>query len=138
MRDFLNKLRESHLRFMRNRYGGDQLGLVIVSLSLVCTIITWLTHWRWLSVVSLAALAFELWRMYSRDIPARARENQAYLDITEQPRSWIRRQRGKWANRKVKAYVRCPHCHAEFALPKGKGKLRATCPKCGKKSEHTV
>ena len=72
MRDFLNKLRESHLRFMRNRYGGDQLGLVIVSLSLVCTIITWLTHWRWLSVVSLAALAFELWRMYSRDIPARA------------------------------------------------------------------
>ena len=87
------------------------------------------------AMVSLAALAFELWRMYSRDIPARARENQAYLDITEKPRSWIRRQRGKWANRKVKAYVRCPHCHAEFALPKGKGKLRATCPKCGKKAE---
>ena len=138
MRDFLNKLRESHLRFMRSRYGGDQLGLVIVSFSLLCTLITWLTHWRWVSVVSLAALAIELWRMYSRDIPARARENQAYLDITEKPRSWIRRQRSKWANRKVKAYVRCPHCHAEFALPKGKGKLRATCPKCGKKSEHTV
>ena len=138
MKDFLNKLREDYIRFMYGRYGGDQLGFLLVTISIIATILSGFTRWRWLNILSLVLLAIEAWRMLSRDIPARARENQAYLDATAKPRSWIRRQRGKWANRKTKAYVRCPHCHAEFALPKGRGKLRATCPRCGQKSEHTV
>ena len=68
----------------------------------------------------------------------RTRENEAFLSAIEKPRAWIHRQQGKWANRNTRAYVRCPYCHTEFALPKGKGKLRATCPHCGQKSEHRV
>ena len=138
MKDFLNNLRDRYMRFMYGRYASDQLGMAIVTAAMVATVVTLFTHWRWLSAVALALLIYEVWRMHSRDIAARSRENEAFLSATEKPRTWVRRQRSKWANRKTRAYVRCPYCHTEFALPKGKGKLRATCPHCGQKSEHRV
>ena len=138
MQDFLNKLRDGYARFMYGRYGGDQLGFLLVIVSLVLSLITSLSGVRLLSALSLTLLLIEVWRMFSKDIAARSRENSAYLSATEKPRTWVRRRAARWSNRKTKAYVRCPHCHKEFALPKGKGKLRATCPHCGQKSEHTV
>ena len=56
----------------------------------------------------------------------------------KQPSSIFKNLRTRWENRDTKAYVRCPNCHKQFALPKGKGKLRATCPYCGEKSVHKV
>ncbi len=138
MQGFLNSVRDRVSRFMYGRYGGDQLGMTLVVASVVCTVVASLAGWRWLSLLSIVLVLVELWRMLSRDHAARSNENQAFLSAVATPRAWVRRQQGKWANRKTKAYVRCPHCHAEFALPKGKGRLRATCPKCGQKSEHTV
>lgn len=137
MQDFLNKLRDSVARFMYGRYGGDQLGLTLLVIALLCSLVgPWVG--RWLSIVSTVLIIVALYRMLSRDHAARSRENQAFLQATAKPRSWIHRNKVKWDNRKTKAYVRCPHCHSEFALPKGKGHVRATCPKCGEKSEHTV
>lgn len=32
---------------------------------------------------------------------------------------------------KTHSYFKCPKCNAELRVPKGKGKIRITCPKCG-------
>lgn len=138
MQSFLDNLRARMSRFMYGRHGGDQLGLALVIVAFACSLAFTFTGFRWLSVLSTALLLMEVWRLFSRNLTARTKENEAYLAMAAKPRSWVRRHRSKWAGRKTKAYVRCPHCHAEFALPKGKGKLRATCPSCGRKSEHTV
>lgn len=137
MQEYLNKLRTSVQKFMAGRYGGDQLGTALVVLSLVFSI---LANWvgRWMTIIALVLLVVAFARILSSNVAARERENRAFLMLFARPAAWIHRQRVKFANRKTKAYVRCPHCHAEFALPKGKGHLRATCPKCGQKSEHTV
>lgn len=137
MQGFLDKVRGGVQKFMSGRYGGDQLGTVLVVISLIFSI---LANWfgRWLTIVALILLILAFVRIFSRNLEARRKENQTFLTAVAKPGKWFRRERTKFVNRKTKAYVRCPHCHAEFALPKGKGRLRATCPKCGEKSEHTV
>lgn len=137
MQGMLEKLRASLMRFMRGRYGTDRLGLALMGAALVFSVIALWTRY-WASIVALILLLITAFRMLSKNIPARQREEQAFLALIAKPLAFTRRRRTMWENRKTKAYVRCPHCHTQFALPKGKGKLRATCPKCGEKSEHTV
>jgi hypothetical protein len=122
---------------MEGRYGYDQLGMLLLGLSLVFLVAGF--WWRpWGTILAWAFLIVQTVRLLSRNYDTRRRENAAFLRVVSGPASWIQRQRTHWANRKTKAYVRCPHCHAEFSLPKGKGKLRATCPQCGEKSVHSV
>ena len=137
MREFLDKVKSSVGHFMAGRYGSDQLGLTLVVAGFILSLLAQFAG-RWLSVVALALVVVAVVRMLSKDRASRAKENQAFLMLLAKPRAWFRRQQTKWKNRDTKAYVRCPHCHGEFALPKGKGHLRATCPHCGEKSEHTV
>lgn len=40
-----------------------------------------------------------------------------------------------WANRKTTKYFKCKNCGQILSVPKGKGKIRVTCPKCGTKVE---
>lgn len=122
---------------MRGRNGYDQLGMALVLVSIVCCLLD-LRLRPFGSILGWIAIVAAAWRMLSRNIPARQAENARFLALIDKPARQIRRTRTKWQNRKTKAYVRCPHCHTEFALPKGKGKLRATCPHCGEKSVHTV
>jgi LSD1 subclass zinc finger protein len=30
-------------------------------------------------------------------------------------------------------FIKCPGCHNMLRLPRGKGKLQVTCPKCGER-----
>lgn len=137
MKDFLAKVQDAINNFMRGRYGADQLGIALLGISIILTLLEpWLG--RVPGILALFLIVVACMRVFSTDRASRRKENQAFMGAIEKPVRWFRRQRAKWENRKTKAYVRCPHCHAEFALPKGKGKLRATCPKCGQKSEHTV
>ncbi len=137
MQEFFSKLRSNVQTFMAGRYGGDQLGTVLVLVSLILSI---LSNWvgRWMGILALVLLVVAFARILSTNHAARQQENRAFMTFFTKPGAWFHRQKVKFDNRKIKAYVRCPHCHAEFALPKGKGKLRATCPKCGEKSVHEV
>lgn len=137
MQDFFDKLGNRVRTFMAGRYGGDQLGTVLVLVSLILSI---LSNWvgRWMGIVALLLLVVAFARILSTNYTARQQENRAFMTFVTKPGAWFHRKKVKFDNRKTKAYVRCPHCNAEFALPKGKGKLRATCPKCGEKSVHEV
>ena len=35
-----------------------------------------------------------------------------------------------WKERKEKAFLKCPNCGTMLAVPRGKGKIIVTCPKC--------
>ncbi len=137
MQSFVDRFRRGVTEFMRGRYGADQLGLALMVVGLLFSIIS-VWGGMWASIVSFLLLALVIYRMLSTNIEARQRENQMYVDAIAKPASFVHKRRVMWENRKTKAYVRCPNCKTQFALPKGKGRVRATCPKCGQKSEHTV
>ena len=40
-----------------------------------------------------------------------------------------------WSERKTTRFLKCPTCGQMLSVPKGKGKLRVTCPKCRTKMD---
>ena len=40
-----------------------------------------------------------------------------------------------WKERKTKAFLKCPNCGTMLSVPRGKGKIIVTCPKCHARME---
>ena len=37
----------------------------------------------------------------------------------------------QWANRKLYHYYRCPKCRQKLRVPRGRGRIQISCPRCG-------
>ena len=115
-------------RFMMGRYGVDQLSFAMLLLSCLLAMFTRGRLWP-LSLVGLAVMALAYYRMLSRNISARAQENGVFL------RGWYRLRKG-WNSLldrmgdKTNRYYRCPGCRQRLRVPRGRGNIVITCPKC--------
>ena len=112
--------------FMRGRYGADELCAVTVIFALVLQLIVSVFDVWWLSLIPLLPIAWTLFRIFSRNIPARSRENAVIKNVVV----FFRLQKNKWHDRKTHVYFKCISCRTTLRLPKGKGELSVTCPKC--------
>ena len=120
------RMRTGLQRFMFGRYGQhDKLNsmllwagviVVLVSMFLPAGLFTWL-----LPLVAYVLLGVALWRMLSKNVYKRARENRRYLSLLERLRDREHR------------YFTCPQCKQTVRVPKGKGKIAITCPQCREK-----
>ena len=117
-------------RFMQGRYGSDALTLVLRCVGIVINLIP-VRHYI-LSILALAIFAVAIWRMLSRNIYARQKENAAYLRIWYRVKGFFLRFKPR-ADAKTHKHFKCPKCRQEVRVPKGKGKVLITCPKCGEK-----
>lgn len=124
--DFQRRL----LTFMQGRNGMDTLGQCALGAGIVLTVLDFVLGGTALSVAALALLAYALFRCYSRNIAARALENARFESWARQPRAALARLRGRWTSRKAVKYLKCPQCGQSLSVPRGKGTLRVTCPKC--------
>jgi len=124
-------MKEKLMRFMTGRYGMDHLSrfLSYVSLALIVLNLFFRTTVLW--ILAIAALVWTYVRILSRNHEKRRRENERYLQmkykLTGGVRDWIDRQK----QRRDYVFFRCPDCHAMLRVPRGKGKIRITCRKCG-------
>lgn len=120
------------MRFMSGRYGVDQMFYVLFALSILLAFINIFVRSFVLQLVVYAIVAYAMFRMFSRNIDARRRENKAIKNLAlflHNKRS-IRRQRKLDYNH---VYKKCPSCRAVLRLPRRKGKHTTICPKCNKK-----
>lgn len=121
-------------RFMYGRYGADQLNIALllsaIAVSMVNSILTAILRNSFvymriinpsLSLLMLGLLAWGIFRMFSRNIYARQTENRKFRQL------WTR-----LTDRKNR-YYRCPKCRQMVRVPRGRGKISITCPKCGEK-----
>ena len=83
-----------------------------------------------LVTLSWAALLFSVFRTLSKNTQKRASENYKYFVCKNKVLSRFRRLKTRFQERKTHRYFRCPQCKATVRVPKGKGKIRITCPKC--------
>lgn len=128
-------MKEKLRQFMSGRYGADPfnrfLSFVIIGL---CVIMLFFrsnaTVGSILSLLTWALLIYSIFRMFSRNYSKRSEENRKYLEIKYKVTSKFNLIKRKIKDRKIYRYFSCPQCGKTVRVPKGKGKIRITCPNC--------
>ncbi len=123
-------MRDKVQRFMYGRYGFDELSKVALAATLVLMVVSLFTKNRFIYLVSLILLVFSYWRALSKNTKKRQQENRKFLSIRYRGVArW-----GKWkerqAQKKVYRFYKCPGCGQMVRVPKGRGRICITCPKC--------
>ncbi|MBQ8174136.1 MAG: hypothetical protein IJ009_01900 [Clostridia bacterium] len=122
-------------RFMYGRYGGDSLNNLLIWISVGLLLLAYIPYLWPMSILAYGVLIYTIFRTLSRNIPRRRAEEAAYLRVRSRfakkraLRKQIRRER------KTHRYFKCPACHAMLRVPRGKGEIVVTCPRCGKKTD---
>ncbi len=133
-------MKERLRRFMEGRYGADELNRFLTVCGWVLLIVGFILSGisnkvtvavgSILVALSWAFLVFSIFRALSRKTQERASENYKYFVYKNKVLGWFRKLKNRWQDRKTHRYFRCPQCRATVRVPKGKGKIRITCPKC--------
>ena len=119
--------------FMAGRYGGDQLSIALILLGIILTLLGRFTRISLFSFIAYIPLLISIYRMFSKDISKRRMENYKFSIYISPIYSKYKKIKGKSKDRKNYKYYKCPNCKANLRLPKGKGKITITCPKCNEK-----
>ena len=119
---------------MMGRNGQDQLNLFLTVVCLVLLVLSAFIRGgfgSFLNGLALALLILSWFRMLSRNLPRRRAENEQYLRRRYQVTGWLRRLKTRWEQRRDYRFFTCPSCHTTLRVPKGRGKIRIVCRKCG-------
>ena len=124
-------------QFMQGRYGGnDGLNIGLMAIYLVLAIlktfirnsfVEWIIY-----VLSMAVLIYSVFRMFSKNIPARQAENAKFMRFWYKIKPKLVLVKDRVKDIKTKRYRTCPHCKNVLRLPYKRGKHNVRCPKCGK------
>lgn len=122
-------------RFMYGRYGGDQLSTALFVLYIIIFVLNLFLRntvaGAVLMVLSYVVILVYFFRCFSRNIYKRQRENQKFLQLWNPVKNYFKFWKMRFQERDgVKKLYRCPKCHQTIRVPKGKGKIAITCPKC--------
>lgn len=119
--------------FMVGRYGPDHLNIAMVVVSLILYLISGIANLAPIVYVSYAIIVLALLRMLSRNIQRRRAENDRFIRYWWPVRTKLSRTAANIKNRKTHLFFKCPSCRNTLRVPKHKGKLQITCPKCGER-----
>lgn len=152
-------------KFMKDRYGADELTIVLGIVGFILSLIGLIAQVLWLNWIAIVVIFVGVARGFSKNVDARRKENEAFVAATanvpglgkfvaslgggaaaanasraagtskEDFERAKRTAKKMWKGRKTTAYLKCPNCGQMLSVPKGKGKIRVTCPKCHAKME---
>ena len=123
---------------MYGRNGNDPYNRFILGVAFVCLILSIFVKGRLVYYVALGLLIYCYYRLFSRNIAARQKENARYLSAAERIKRVFRINRKRIADRGEFRYFKCPGCGQQVRVPKGRGHIMITCPKCKKDFEKTT
>ena len=123
---------------MTGRYGTDNYNRFIFGMAVAIFVLSIFVGRGLLYYVGIGLLIYGYFRMLSRNIPARYKENERFLKRTEKVRRLIRINRTKIGQRGEYAFFKCPVCSQTVRVPKGRGHILITCPKCRHEFEKTT
>ena len=127
MRNWLRKV-------MTGRYGVDEFSRFLnmtAMLSLVLSVLFNNGISVFFLLLSFGSLIWNYIRMFSRNTYKRRAENNAYLTIRYNLTRKVSGLKQRMQQKKYYRFYKCPKCGITTRVPKGKGKIRITCPKCG-------
>ena len=128
-------MREKLQRFMIGRYGVDALGRFLLGAVVVLWAINLFANSKILYSWALLLMVYAYFRMFSRNTTKRYQENVKFLQIKNKVVARFKSEKSQLKQRKTHHIYRCPTCRQKIRIPRGKGRICITCPKC--KTEFT-
>lgn len=123
-------MKEKIQRFMQGRYGSDQLNRFLLIMALVSMVLSLLLGSSIFNLLAVVLLVLTYFRMLSRDHAKRYKENIMYLKYENSVKNFFRRQKSYIKQSKDYHIYTCPSCRQKIRIPRGKGKISISCPKC--------
>lgn len=127
-------MKEKFYRFMQGRYGIDQLNSFLMIVCVICFIVNMFIGSIVLTFIAYGTWLFVIFRMFSKNIYARNRENDKYLNFFSPLSRWLKLKLMSKQDPSNK-YFSCPKCKQMVRVPKGHGTVVVTCPNCQNKFE---
>ena len=125
LRQFSARLSAGLQNFMAGRSGTDKLNMLILSVGLAVSLLSVFVQYApvnlLLVVLSYGLMIWAIFRTLSRNTYRRYQENRRFLQIV-----------GRVKDRNNR-YFDCPKCRQMVRVPRGKGKISITCPRCHEK-----
>ena len=122
---FSYKMKTGLQRFMMGRYGTDKLNTLLLWVAVAFMLLSIFLPSGWPNLLavllSYGLMGVVIFRILSRNTYQRHKENRRYLNMVERLKDREHR------------YFSCPKCKQSVRVPKGKGKIAITCPKCREK-----
>ena len=124
-RQFSAKLSAGLRHFMAGRYGTDRLNIVILCAGLVASLLSVMIPVQPVNLIfwalSYGLMIWAICRSLSRNTYKRYQENRKFLQVYDRLKDRQHR------------YFDCPKCRQTVRVPRGKGKISITCPRCHEK-----
>lgn len=153
---FFNDLNGKLATFMMGRNGSDSLSRWSLGAAIVVLVITMFLPNPILMAISYALLFYSIYRIFSSNIPVRKQENERFDAFLDRCAFWRKGRKGPTGDdgsasgastRKTsssrsakgssgsaessdKMRITCEQCGQALSVPKGRGTLKVTCPKC--------
>ena len=121
LRQLSTRMAVSLRRFMEGRYGNDKLNNAILGTALLISILGLFIRTPLLNLIAYVLMFWAIFRTLSRNTYKRYQENRKFLQFFDR----IRDREHK--------YFDCPKCRQMVRVPRGKGKISITCPRCREK-----
>lgn len=119
------------MQFMSGRYGTDKFNNTLLIIALALSFLNLFLRSSLIQLFSYAIIIYVFFRMLSRNIEARRRENRWFLDKM----AFLKNRKEFYEQRKADkfhVYKKCPACKAILRLPHRIGEHTTVCPRCGR------
>ncbi len=123
-------MREKIARFMIGRNGVDQLAKAESVCVLVLLLLSMFTRFSLFYFLGILMMVHMYFRVFSKNRSKRYTENQKYVNARYRAVVWWDKKKKHFAQRKTHRFFRCPDCKQKVRVPKGRGRICITCPKC--------
>ena len=124
-RQLSSRIRLALSHFMAGRYGNDKLNITILCTGLFLSLLsTWMKKPIVNLLLVLLSYGLMIWaisRTLSRNTYRRYQENRRFLQAINRVKD------------RQNCYFDCPKCRQTVRVPRGKGKISITCPRCHEK-----
>ena len=131
----MSKWQNRMYNFLYGRYGMDELYQFSMVVYLVLFVINIFLNSMILFIIEMIIISISFYRLFSKNIKQRKKENQFYLDIKNDLKKRYELIGRKWKDRNTHMYKKCIHCKTVLRLPLKKGIHTVKCPNCKKRFE---
>ena len=125
------KFGDRYIKFMKDRYGIDELYKFLLLICFVLLVINTFVSNNIIRLFEVLLIVIIFYRYMSKNIKLRKKENDKYLEIKDKIIKLFDYNKKKYKDRNTHMYKKCPKCKQKIRLPLKKGKHTVKCPNCG-------